>query len=177
MHKIERSRILFISLWVPGRGRSGGCWDTSVCRWRGSCPWSWGHAPAATCSSASPDRQFKLGVSSSLLGKAVRFSQLRSSVPDPWQFLLPIRILGSVPPTNGSGSCSFCHWPSKFFRFTIWRYSSPIKSHKKSQNNRNLGFSYYFWFMIWKFGSVPLTNKIRNRKAQKLRILRIGIRI
>ena len=38
----------------PDRGMSGGCWDTSACRWWVSWPWSSGRAPAWTCSSAGP---------------------------------------------------------------------------------------------------------------------------
>ncbi len=73
-------------------------------------------------------------------------------------------ILGSVPLASGSGSgsCSFRQWPSrcqqKLFSLRFFAYyflkihlynSSQIKSHKMSQNSRNLGFLTLFaWW--WK---------------------------
>ncbi len=82
-----------------------------------------------------------------------------------------IRIRGSMPLTNGSGSCYFRHWPlrcqqktnflSQFFLLiTFWGYIYiifQIKSLKESQNSRNQGF-YYFCMMIEGSGSIPLTS-------------------
>ncbi len=42
--------------------------------------------------------------------------KVKTSVPDPWNFgVVWIRIRGSMPLTSGSGSgsCYFCHWPSR----------------------------------------------------------------
>ncbi len=75
-------------------------------------------------------------------------------------------------PDPGSGSCYFCHWPSRclqktnsFLIFSAYyflkvhlHYFSKIKSQKESQNSRNQGFSYYFCMMIEGSGSIPLTN-------------------
>jgi hypothetical protein len=86
-----------------------------------------------------------------------------------------IRIRGSMPLTNGSGSFYFHHWPSRcqqktnfFFKVflysTFWRYFYVIfqrkKVKKKLQNCRNQGFSYCFCLMIEGFGSgsIPLTS-------------------
>ncbi len=96
--------------------------------------------------------------------------------------LVRIRIRGSMPLTNGSGSgfwsgsCYFRHWPSrpqpknnnkKFFCSLLlegtfasfFEDKKSKRSHKKSQNSRNQGFSYYFCLMIEGSGSgsVPLT--------------------
>jgi hypothetical protein len=61
-------------------------------------------------------------------------SRSTTSVSDPWHFGIRIRIRGSMPLTNGSGSvsCYFCHWPLRrqqktnflkvFLLFTFWRY-------------------------------------------------------
>jgi hypothetical protein len=95
-----------------------------------------------------------------------------------------IRIHGSMPLTNGSGSCYFRHWPSRcqqktnflthfFLLSTFWRYLhlhhfSKIKSQKESQNSRSQGFSYYFCMMIEGSGagagagSIPLTSGSRS---------------
>ncbi len=86
--------------------------------------------------------------------------------------LVRIRIRGSIPLTNGSGSFSFRQWPSRcqqkyllkffvcYFLKVHLHHSSQNKSIKKSQNNRNHGFSYYFCLMIEgsESGSVSLTN-------------------
>ncbi len=79
-----------------------------------------------------------------------------------------IRIRGSMPLTNGSGSFYFRHWPSrcqqenKFFNTIFSAYDFlklhlhhflKIKIHKESQNRRNQGFSYYFCMMIEGSGS------------------------
>ncbi len=89
--------------------------------------------------------------------------------------LVWIRIRGSMPLTNGSGSGScYCrHWPSRcqqksnfltqfFLLVTFWRYIYiiKIKSQKESQNSRIQGYSYYFCMMIEGSragsGSIPL---------------------
>ncbi len=95
--------------------------------------------------------------------------------------LVRIRISGSVPLTNGSGYGAYQRirlrillfssvtfkTPRKnnffsFFCLFLWRYIYIILQRKnvtkKSQNSRNIGFSYYFWFMMEGSGSVPPTN-------------------
>ncbi len=81
--------------------------------------------------------------------------------------LVWIRIRGSMPLTNGSGSRSWIRillfssltfkMPTKnyFFKFSAdyflkvhLHYFSKTKSQKDSQNSRNQGFSYYFCMMI-----------------------------
>jgi hypothetical protein len=79
-----------------------------------------------------------------------------------------IQIRRSMPLTNGSGSCYFCHWPSRcqqktnfltqFFLLSYFlkvhlHYFSKIKSQKELQNSRVQGFSYYFCMMIEGSGS------------------------
>ncbi len=76
-----------------------------------------------------------------------------------------IRIGGSMPLTNGSGSCYFCHWPSRgqtpkkiifynvFLLITFWRYihiifKDTVKSPKKSRNRRNQSFFFLICLMI-----------------------------
>ncbi len=90
--------------------------------------------------------------------------------------LVWIRIRGSMPLTNGSGSFYFHHWHSRcrqktnfkkvFLHITFWRYfyiifRSEVK--KKSQNSRNQGFSSYLCLMIEgseaESGSIPMTNR------------------
>jgi len=72
--------------------------------------------------------------------------------------LVWIWIRGSMPLTNGSGSCYFCHLKVDLQHF------SKIKSQKDSQNNGNQSFSYYFCMMIEgsgsgsRAGSIPLTS-------------------
>ncbi len=84
--------------------------------------------------------------------------------------LVWIRIRGSMPLTNGSGSCYFLHWPSRCQKkliFSAYRYYflkvhlhhfSKIKSQRELQNSRNQGFSYYFCMIIEGPGSITLTN-------------------
>jgi hypothetical protein len=77
---------------------------------------------------------------------------------------IQIRIRGSMPLTNGSGSGS-CYFHSFTFKtpiklFVFYSFSayyflkvllhhfSKIKVKKKTQNRRNQGFSYYFCLMI-----------------------------
>ncbi len=90
-----------------------------------------------------------------------------------------IRIRGSMPLTNGSGSVSririllfLSFWPSRcqqktnltlfscYFLKVHLHYFSKIKSQKESQNSRIQGFSYYFCMMMegsWSgSGSIPL---------------------
>ncbi len=91
-----------------------------------------------------------------------------------------IRIRGSMPLTNGSGSGSCIRillfssltfkMPAKKLIFSLifsayyflkvhLHHFSKIKSQKGSQNSRNQGFSYYFCMMIEGSGagSIPLT--------------------
>ncbi len=85
-----------------------------------------------------------------------------------------IRIRGSMPLTNGSGSCYFHHWPSRcqqkliflhnffcllLFEGTFTSFFEDKKS-KRHHNSRNQSFSYYFCMIIegsWS-GSKPLTS-------------------
>ncbi len=107
--------------------------------------------------------------------------------------LLWIRIRGSMPLTNGSGSgcgygsCYFCHWPSRFQQKTKFFYlllfegtfTSFFRDKKsKLQNSRNQGFSYYFGLMIDGSGTIPLISGYRSesRVPNSIRI-RIRIRI
>ncbi len=106
--------------------------------------------------------------------------------------LVRIRIRGSMPLTNGSGSCYFRLWPSRnqdanktlifynffftayfFMKVHFWRYTSGFL-----QNSRNQGFAYYFCLMIEGSGSVPLTNGSGSgsRRPKNKRIRRIRIR-
>ncbi len=113
-----------------------------------------------------------------------------------------IRIRGSMPLTNGSGSGSFYfrHWPSRcqpktkfltqfyyFLKLHLIHFSK-IKSQKESQNSRNQGFSYYFCMMIEGSGSragsgsgsIPLTSGSGGSGRPKntlIRWIRIRIRI
>jgi hypothetical protein len=97
--------------------------------------------------------------------------------------LVWIRIRGSMPLTNGSGSCYFRHRPSRcqqktnflfnFFCLLLFEdtftFFSKIKSQKESQNISNQGYSYYFCMMIegsrsgfvsfWACGILPSTSK------------------
>ncbi len=69
-----------------------------------------------------------------------------------------IRILGSIPLTNGSGSgsCSFRQWPSRcqqifpqsFLLLFDGTFTSFFTDKKKSQNSRNQGFSCHFCLMM-----------------------------
>jgi hypothetical protein len=75
--------------------------------------------------------------------------------------LVRIRIHGSMPLTNGSGSCYFRHWPSRCQNFSAYYFLKVVHLHhfpkknsqKESQNSRNQGFSYYFCMMIEGSGS------------------------
>ncbi len=93
-----------------------------------------------------------------------------------------IRIRGSMPLTNGSGSCSFCHWPSRrqqitnlknklLFEGTFTSFCKDKKS-KRSQNSMDQCFSYYFCLMIEGSGSrsLPLTNGTGWPKNMWIRI-------
>jgi hypothetical protein len=98
-----------------------------------------------------------------------------------------IRIRGSMPLTNGSGSgyCYFHHWPSRpqqktdflksflvnYFLKVHLHHFSKIKS-QKEQNSRNQGFSFYFCLMIEGSGSGT-----RRPKNMLIRWIRIRIRI
>ncbi len=85
-----------------------------------------------------------------------------------------IRICGSLPLINGSGSFSFRQWSSKrhqkiifFWCFCLLlfegKFTSFFKDKKSQRSHKTLeikGFSYYFCLMIEgaRSGSVPLTN-------------------
>jgi hypothetical protein len=87
--------------------------------------------------------------------------------------LVGIRIQGSVPLTNGSGSCYF-------LLITIegtihLHHSSKIISHKEITKSRHQGFPYYFWSIIEGSVSAPLTNRSGSgsRRPKNIRIRRI----
>ncbi len=107
-----------------------------------------------------------------------------------------IRIRGSMPLTNGSGSCYYRHWPSRcqqkkkkknfntifpayYFLKVHLHHFSTIKSQKDSQNSRNQGFSYYFCMMIEGSGSgsIPLTSGSGSGRPKNMwiRIRNAGI--
>jgi hypothetical protein len=112
-------------------------------------------------------------------------------------FLVQIRIRGSVPQTNGSGSgsgsCYFRQRPSRRQQtiskcFCLLRYFLKVHLHhflkikviKKSQNSRNQGFSYYLLLddrriliRIWIRTS---DQQIRSREAEN-HTVRIRIRM
>ncbi len=115
-----------------------------------------------------------------------------------------IRIRGSMPLTNGSGSESgsgSCFFSSltfkmptkKIFSFNIYSVHYflkvhlhnflKIKSQKESQNSRSQGFSYYFCMMTEGSGSgagsvsIILTDGSGSRRPKNMRIRWIRIRI
>ncbi len=97
-------------------------------------------------------------------------------------------------PDPGSGSCYFCHWPSRcqqktnfltqFFLLVLlfegtFTLFSKIKSQKESQNSRIQGFSYYYFCMMIEgsgsgsragSGSIPLTSGSGRQKNTWIRI-------
>ncbi len=116
----------------------------------------------------------------------VRFLHLSEAPPISAVFrihniLVWIRIRGSMPLTNGSGSCYFRHWPSRcqqktnflksFFAYYFLKvhlhHFSKIKSPKEVTNSRNQGFTYYFCLLIEESGSIPLTNGSGSGKPKK----------
>ncbi len=106
-----------------------------------------------------------------------------------------IRIRGSMPLTNGSGSCYFVIdlqdaskklFSAYYFLKLRLHHFSKIKSQKESQNSRNQGFSYYFCMMIEGSGSgskagsgsIPLTSGSGSGRPKNIWIrIRIRIRI
>ncbi len=95
-----------------------------------------------------------------------------------------IRIRGSVPLTNGSGSGSFRQWPSrhqqKFSLFflliplrTFWRHIYIILQRVTKPYGRNNDFSYYFCLIIEGSGSVHLTYGSGTGRPKNIQILRI----
>ncbi len=86
-----------------------------------------------------------------------------------------IRIRGSMPLTNGSGSGFFCFLLFEG-TFAIHHFSKIKKIKKKSLNSRNQGFSYYFSMMIEGSRSVPLTSRSWSRRPKNIWIWRIRIR-
>jgi hypothetical protein len=88
--------------------------------------------------------------------------------------LVRILIRGSVPSTNGSGSCYFCHSPSRrqqktnFFCLLLFEgiFTSFVTDIKSYRSHRTKGFSYYFCLMI--AGRICTSDeRIRIQKAQK----------
>ncbi len=89
---------------------------------------------------------------------------------------------GSVTFWYRSGSADPCLWPIQWIQirlqFLIFdslsfflHHFSKTKSHrKKSQNNKEQGFSYYFCLMIEGSGSVPLTNGSVSRRPKNIQI-------
>jgi hypothetical protein len=142
--------------------------------------WSWvclareeGCSPASTVLSGEKNRSKVL---KSVLG-------IRDILPR-------IRIRGSIPLTNGSGSVScyfrqwFLRWQlkinflTKFFCLLLFETTltsfSKIKSHKESENRRSEGFSYQFSFMIEGFRSVPRSNGSASGSPKNIRIPNTG---
>ncbi len=88
---------------------------------------------------------------------------------------------------SGSGSCYFCHWPSRrqhktnlfkgfsayYFLKVHLHHFSKTKSKKKSQNSRNQGFSYYFCLLIEGLTSGSWSG---SRRPKNIWIRRIRIR-
>jgi hypothetical protein len=101
--------VLLWPSWRVEQGRRAS--DASAC-----CHW-W----------RTPSRSPHTSPSSSSLPLAQK-DIVSSSVPDLWHFVLVlIRILGSVPLTNRSGSCFLRQWPSRckrkfFLLISFWRY-------------------------------------------------------
>ncbi len=93
-----------------------------------------------------PTRPWKSGLQPDVLPK--------SSVADPWHF-----GADSDPRIRTSDWCIQIRIRLRFLRLHLHHFSM-IKMHKKSQNSRNQGFSYYFCLMIGRSGaeSVPRTN-------------------
>ncbi len=103
-----------------------------------------------------------------------------------------IRIRGSMPLTNWSGSCYFRQWPSRcqqktnfltifsayYFLKVHLHHFSKIKSQKESQNSMNQCFSYYFCMMIEgsRSGFIDLTSGSGSGRAKNMWIRWIRIR-
>jgi hypothetical protein len=100
-----------------------------------------------------------------------------------------IRIRGSVPLTNGSGSCYFRHWPrrrqpkkfiSVFLLFSFWMNIYIIFKDKKSKRSHKIvGIRVFLDSFAWcekepsarsRSGSAPLTNGSGSRRPKNLRI-------
>jgi hypothetical protein len=126
--------------------------------------------------------------------------RLLKSVLQIHDILVWIRIRGSMPLSNGSGSFYFHHRPPRcqqktnffikffcilLFESTYTSFFKDTKVRKKSENSKNQGFSYYSCFMIEGSGSesvsIPLTNRsgsaYRRPKNMWIRWIRIRIRI
>ncbi len=101
---------------------------------------------------------------------------LLTSVVDPWH-LVWIRILGSVPLSNGSG----CRYGRPKIIRILWnrmRIRNTGKSHKKSQNSKlEQGFFHYFCLMMEGSGdaSVLVTNGSGSSRPKNIRIMRTRI--
>ncbi len=109
-----------------------------------------------------------------------------------------IRIRGSMPLTNGSGSCYFRHWPSRcqqklicntifsaYYLLFEGTFTSFFKD-KKSKSHKIVGihvFSYYFCMIIEGSGSragsgsIPLTSGSGSGRPKNMLIRWIRIRI
>jgi hypothetical protein len=86
--------------------------------------------------------------------------------PDPAVFVIDHQV-----PTK---NCFFL-FEGTLTTFTVHHFSK-IKSKKKSQNNRDQGFAYYFCLMIKGSGSVTLTNGSGSKRPKNIRIRRFRIR-
>ncbi len=86
-----------------------------------------------------------------------------------------IHIHGSMPLTNGSGSCYFRHWPSRcqqknnlkkgfsayyFLKVHLHHFSKNKKSKKKSRNSRNQGF--FLLFSVFLFDDRRIRTRIHT---------------
>ncbi len=75
--------------------------------------------------------------------------------------LVGIRIRGSMPLTNGSGSCYFPHWPSRankklffskfscFFLFFEGIFTSFFKDKKSKRSHKTVGIKVLLTFIAW----------------------------
>jgi hypothetical protein len=141
-------RIMFWMRAYPLRGQVGGDWALELERFLGPVKW---HRAYRRVSFGAQKPVFRIH---DILG---------------W-----IRIRGSMPLTNGSGSCYFVIdlqdasknlifntiFSANYFLKVHLHHFSKIKSQKESQNRRNQGFSYFFFMMIEGSGSgsIPLTS-------------------
>ncbi len=98
---------------IPTDFRARGCRPT--CCLRSPCPWSWGRGSPGHRTPHSSSHSRYLPSNWNWPARSDRFLfppvfRIRDILV---RIRNPIRILGSIPLTNGSASCSFCQWPSR----------------------------------------------------------------
>ncbi len=76
------------------------------------------------------------------------------SVPDPWNFGMdPIR--GSITNGSGSGSRSFCQWPSigqqknNFLLFSVFTFTSFFKDNKTFRSHKTVEIKVFLFFFVY----------------------------